>query len=128
MVKDVSMYIGTDVRIQEPGLPILDKPIRIFEIGLTRTYRLNLCSAQGNSRFILLAQEVIVSSRAIHGGIAFAGSDRVPLYIPWFFRANLIWRPACHIDLTRVWTNENRNTTSVETRLGAAAQCYNHRL
>src|SRR5262249_33980249 len=115
MVKDVSMYIGTDVRIQQPSLPILDKPIRIFEIGLTGTYRLTLCPAQGNPRFILLEQEVIVSGRAIYSRIAFAGSDGIPLYIPGFFRANWIWRPVCHIDLTRVWTNENRNTTSEET-------------
>src|ERR1700733_5035281 len=71
------MGIRADMGVKKEGLAVLDDSVRIFEVGLAFANRLDLGSAQRDTGFELVEQEVIEACGAVHGGIAVSGGDRV---------------------------------------------------
>src|ERR1700728_973687 len=78
MIVVAGVGIRSNMRVQQEGLPILNQAVGILEIGFALPDRLDLGPAQGHPRLVLLEKEVVVGRLAILGGVAGAGSHRVP--------------------------------------------------
>src|SRR5215813_11360186 len=54
VIEDVSMFIGTDMRVEEPGFAVFDDPVGVFEVRSPAADRLHLGTAQRDSSLVLL--------------------------------------------------------------------------
>jgi hypothetical protein len=95
MIEDVSVNVGADVAIEQPELPILDKPVRIFEIDQPGAHRLDLGSGQSDAELKFFQQEIVMRSDPIYSSIALAGGGGIAARI--LFRIGL--------GLVRSWTS-----------------------
>jgi hypothetical protein len=96
MVEDVPMLVRANVTVQQPEFPVFDKPIRIFQIGATRTHGLDLSSGQSDPGLEFFQQEVVVPSDPVYRGIALSRRGGIPAWRFFGVRSRLVCGLAGH--------------------------------
>src|SRR5271167_2428037 len=77
MVENVAVLIRANVRIDQPKLAVLDKPVRILQVGAPATDGFDFGAAQSDARFELLQQKIVVRRSAIDRGIPLTAGGRI---------------------------------------------------
>src|SRR5271156_117113 len=97
MIQRVAVRIGADMGIQKEGLAVFEQAVGVFEVGLALANGLNFAAAQCDSRLEFVEQEIVMAGRAVHGGVALAGGDRIARFrLPRRRCANGMGALACH--------------------------------
>jgi hypothetical protein len=84
------------MRIQQPELAILHQCVGIFQIGVAGADRFDFGAGKHDPGFQFVLEKIIMACRAIHGRIAFAGSDGIAPDILWFSRLSCMYGLAGH--------------------------------
>ena len=68
-IKNIALFIGTDVHPVDHHLAILDDTERILCIDVTQTDRFDLCAAQLNTSFVFILHKIVVVCFAVGGNL-----------------------------------------------------------
>src|SRR5262249_39637328 len=90
------VLIGADVCVQQPELAVFHERVGILEVGATGANRFHLGSGQDHPSFEAIFEEVVVTGRAVDRGVAFSGSNRIPLDVLGLVRFSLMDTVAGH--------------------------------
>src|ERR1017187_7301611 len=80
MVEDVAMFIGANVRVDQPEFAILHQPVGVLEVSSPSAHRFHFGSAQGDAGFELLQQKVVVRRGAVDRSVPLSAGRRIA---PW---------------------------------------------
>ncbi len=112
MVGIASVFVGTDMAVQQPQLIVFNEPVGVFEIGFTAPDRLYFGSSEDYARFKFFQQEVVVSRVPVDSGISFSGRGRLPAWILLRTGARLMGRLPGHAAEKKVTRIGHRSQVS----------------
>src|SRR6201996_2450100 len=88
VVAGIAVGIGTDMRVQQKGLAVLDQSVGVLQVGFAFTNRFDLGTAQCDPGLVFFDEKIIMAGRAIDRRIPRSGGDRVALL--GFLRGSLL--------------------------------------
>ena len=96
MVGIASMFVRTDVAVQQPQFVVFDEAISIFQVRLSAPNCLYFGPRKNHSRLKFLQQEVVVSGVPVDSGISFSGRGGLAPRIFLRTGTGLMGRLLCH--------------------------------